>query len=83
MKLTTTCSICRGKVTIDFGGLTRDEAVAAIQKLDRNPMECPGNYHVELCGWRKWWNLDALLDQAFPTVTKNVPRGTSRYHKVA
>jgi hypothetical protein len=32
--------------------------------LARQPASCPG-YHVEMGGWRKLWNLDKAINEAF------------------
>jgi hypothetical protein len=51
------CRKCGERIRIEFGDLTRAEAVELVDNLDRQPRECPG-YHVELSGWRRLWRLD-------------------------
>lgn len=75
MKHKTTCRKCGTSVIIDFGKLTREEAVACIDTLNRTPMECPG-YHTELGGWRYLWNLDQLLKTAYPNPDRKNPDGS-------
>ncbi|MGA2068321.1 MAG: hypothetical protein ABSG86_25335 [Thermoguttaceae bacterium] len=58
------CRKCHEVVPIEFGNLTRDEAVAALDKLDHTPMECPG-FHVELSGWRHYWRLPEALEAMY------------------
>jgi hypothetical protein len=55
-----TCRQCQERIRIEFGDLTRAQAVAMIDKIDRQPRECPG-YHVELSGWRRLWRLDEAI----------------------
>lgn len=54
------CTICGTIIPIEFGELTKTEALEAIAKLD-GPRECPG-FHVELSGFRKWWRLDEAVE---------------------
>ncbi|SFJ63237.1 hypothetical protein SAMN02799624_05269 [Paenibacillus sp. UNC496MF] len=63
--VTTTCSLCRTDVTLDFENLSHDEAVERLRKLDKKAMECPG-MHVEMGGWYKRWKLDEALRAAYP-----------------
>ena len=59
------CRKCNTPITLDFGGMTRSEAEAVVNTLDRTPRECPG-YHVELSGWRRLWRMDEALDAIYP-----------------
>lgn len=59
-----TCTICNTTIPIDFGGLDKEQALEAIAKIDNGPRECPG-YHVELSGFRKWWQLDEAVEFYF------------------
>ena len=60
----TTCLKCRERVKVQFGDLSEDAARAAVAKIDRTPMECPG-FHVELSGWRGLWQLDKCIEAVY------------------
>ena len=49
---------------MQFGDLSEDAARAAVAKIDRTPMECPG-FHVELSGWRGLWQLDKCIEAVY------------------
>lgn len=59
------CRKCGEKITLDFGGMTYEQASAKLEELDRVPMECPG-FHFELSNWRFFWRFDEALGQAYP-----------------
>jgi hypothetical protein len=65
MITTTKCRECGGEVRIDFGNLTREQAVKKLDELDHTPMHCPGGFHVELGGWKRLWDFDEMLRQAY------------------
>jgi hypothetical protein len=60
----TTCTICGEEITLDFGNATYDEAYKLIDKMDRQARECPG-FHVELNGWKTYWQLDKAVEEAY------------------
>ena len=64
MMIRTQCTKCGVTIRLDFGELTRDQAMARIQEMDTTPRECPGQ-HVELGGWRALWNLDDAIYRAY------------------
>ncbi len=64
MIIRTRCKKCGVTIKLDFGGLTRDEALAVAEKMDRTPRECPGQ-HVELSGWNRMWDIPAAIHRAF------------------
>jgi hypothetical protein len=66
----TTCNKCKTEITLDFTGLSYEEAIRQVERLDNLPKECPG-FHVEIGGWRKRWNMDEALRQAYPEQYKN------------
>ncbi|MCX5758753.1 MAG: hypothetical protein NTU83_09670 [Candidatus Hydrogenedentes bacterium] len=51
-------------IKLDFGNLTKDEALAVVEKMDQTPRECPGQ-HMELGGIRKLWSLDDAIHRAY------------------
>ena len=59
-----TCRKCGTPVTLEFGDMTREQAVDVAAKIDVGPRECPG-YHVELCGWRRLWRMDEAIEALF------------------
>ena len=59
------CRKCGVAITLDFGDMTREQALEVAAKIDRMPQECPG-YHVELGGWRRLWRMDEAIDALFP-----------------
>ena len=59
------CRKCGETVRLNFGNLTYLQALEAVDRLDRQPRECPG-WHTELAGWRKLWQLDWALAVLFP-----------------
>ncbi|MDQ0896386.1 MULTISPECIES: hypothetical protein [unclassified Paenibacillus] len=61
----TTCEKCGNPVTIDLENATFDEAMKWAAEIDKKAMSCPSGYHVEVSGWRRWWNLDKIIPKAF------------------
>ena len=64
MVIRTQCNKCGATIKLDFGNLTKDEALAIAEKMDRTPRECPGQ-HTELEGFRKRWSLDDAIHRAY------------------
>lgn len=64
MMITTSCKKCGSSIRLDFGGLSKEEAIAAAERMDRESRECPGR-HVELSGWRAIWSLDGAIHRAY------------------
>lgn len=61
----TKCEKCGNTVTIDLENATFDEAMKWAAEIDKKAMSCPSGYHVEVSGWRKWWNLDKIIAKSF------------------
>ncbi len=62
------CRDCGTLIRLEFGDLTRDEAVAALKKQDY-PRECPG-FHTELSGWHLLWHFEEALAACYgPSIT--------------
>jgi len=60
MVIRTQCKKCGVTIRLDFGDLTKEEALAVAEKMDMTPRECPGQ-HVELSGVARMWSvLDAI-----------------------
>ena len=60
------CRKCGEALVLDFGECQcRQQAQELVGKLDKIPRECPG-YHVELSGWKWFWQLDEAVDTLFP-----------------
>jgi len=64
MVVKTKCSKCGVTINLDFGTLTREEAAEVAKRMDETPRECPGG-HVELCGFRRLWNMDDAIHRAY------------------
>lgn len=64
MIIKTQCKKCGVTIKLDFGNLTRDEALTAAEKMDTTPRECPGR-HVELGGWKNLYDLDDAIHRAY------------------
>ena len=64
MIVRTQCCKCGITIKLDFGSLTKEEALAVVEKMDRTPRECPGQ-HVELGGWRSLYGLDDAIHRAY------------------
>ena len=64
MQIETTCTKCGITITLDFGDMTKDEAIAMGRKLDNTSRECPG-HHVELGGWWSLWQIDDAIRRAY------------------
>ncbi|MBE0556378.1 MAG: hypothetical protein IH628_04015 [Proteobacteria bacterium] len=64
MIIRTKCKKCGATIRLDFGNLTKEEALAAAEKMDRTPRECPG-MHMELGDFRQLWSLDDAIHRAY------------------
>ena len=64
MMIRTTCKKCGVTLKLDFGELTKEEALAIAEKMENTPRECPGR-HFEFGGFRRLWSLDAALHRAY------------------
>lgn len=64
MMIDTECLKCGTKITLDFGDMTRDEAIKMAKVIDEQSRDCPG-YHVEIGGWRERWQLDNAISRAY------------------
>lgn len=64
MLIRTQCKKCGVTLKLDFGNLTKEEALAVAEKMDMTPRECPG-MHMELGGFRQLWSLDDAIHRAY------------------
>jgi hypothetical protein len=64
MVIRTQCKKCGVTIKLDFGDMTKEEALAVAEKMDNMPRECPGQ-HVELSGFRTLWSLDDAIHRAY------------------
>ena len=64
MVIRTQCTKCGVTIKLDFGNLTKEEALAVAEKMDCTPRECPGQ-HMELGGISKLWSLDDAIHRAY------------------
>lgn len=64
MVIQTTCTKCGTAISLDFGALSKDEAVEAAEKLDRSSRECPGR-HMELEGIAGLWRVKEAIHRAY------------------
>ena len=64
MIIRTKCKKCGVTIRLDFGELTKEEALALAEKMDQTPRECPG-MHVELGGLRQLWSLDDAIHRGY------------------
>ncbi|HPO13814.1 MAG TPA: hypothetical protein PLI09_10245 [Candidatus Hydrogenedentes bacterium] len=60
MIIRTQCKNCGPIIKLDFGNMSKEEALAVAEKMDNTPRECPG-MHVELSGFRSMWSLDDAI----------------------
>lgn len=72
MVVKTQCRKCGVTIRLDFGNMTKDEALGVAEQLDRTPRECPGQ-HVELSGWRELYALDDAIHRAFDLGENETP----------
>lgn len=64
MMIRTTCKKCGATIKLDFGELTKEEALAIAEKMENTPRECPG-MHMEFGGFRQLWSLDDAIHRAY------------------
>ena len=64
MMIRTTCKKCGATIKLDFGELSKEEALAIAEKMDSTPRECPG-MHMEFGGFRQLWSLDDAIHRAY------------------
>ena len=64
MVVNTQCMKCGVAVRLDFGDMTKEEAVKRADEMDRSPRECPGG-HVELSGWKQLYSIEDAIHRAF------------------
>lgn len=64
MMIRTKCKKCGVTIKLDFGSMTKEEALAAAEKMDMTPRECPG-MHVELGGWKALYSLNDVIHRAY------------------
>ena len=64
MVIRTQCKKCGATITLDFGSLTKEDALAAAERMDCTPRECPG-WHVEFGGWKNLYGLDDAIHRAY------------------
>ena len=64
MQIQTACTKCGETFTLDFGDMTREQALDFAGRMNEQSRECPGR-HVELSGWREYWQLDNAIHRAY------------------
>ena len=64
MVIRTQCKKCGVTIRLDFGSLTKEEALAVAEKMDCTPRECPGQ-HVELGNWNHLWGITDAIHRAY------------------
>jgi hypothetical protein len=64
MFIETKCQKCGATIQLNFGSLTKEEAVQVCRKMNETPRECPGG-HVELGGFWNLWRLEDALHRAY------------------
>lgn len=60
----TTCKKCGIQFYLDFGTMTKEEAIEKFTRMDDQGFHCPG-HHVELGGVFEMWNLDDAIYRAY------------------
>lgn len=64
MVIRTQCRKCGVTIKLDFDNMTKEQALAVAEQLDRTPRECPGQ-HVEICGLRTMWQIDDAIHRLY------------------
>lgn len=64
MVVRTQCLKCGATIKLDFGSLTKAEALEVAEKLDQSPRECPGR-HVEFSGFRRLWQVNEAIHRVY------------------
>ncbi|NUM53483.1 MAG: hypothetical protein HUU46_07555 [Candidatus Hydrogenedentes bacterium] len=64
MVIRTKCNKCSVTIRLDFGSLSKEEAIDVGQRMDGTPRECPGR-HVELSGWWTLYGLEDAIHRAY------------------
>lgn len=65
MVVKTQCRKCGVTIRLDFGDMTKEEAITRAEKIDRTPRECPGG-HVELTGMgTMYWGIQDAIRRAY------------------
>ena len=64
MVIRTQCKKCGVTIRLDFGNLTKQEALAVAEKMDCTPRECPGQ-HVELGNWNHLWGITDAIHRGY------------------
>jgi len=64
MVIRSTCSKCGIAIKLDFGNLTKEEALAVAERLDNEPRECPGQ-HMELSGLGRLWRAEDAIHRLY------------------
>jgi hypothetical protein len=64
MVVKTKCRKCGVTIRLDFGDMTKEQALTRAEEMDQSPRECPGQ-HVELSGWNRRWGLADAIHRAY------------------
>ena len=64
MVVNTQCKKCGVAIRLDFGDITKEEAIKRADEMDRTPRECPGG-HVELSAWNQLWSIEDAIHRAY------------------
>lgn len=70
--LTTHCKKCGNEIRLCLGELTREQATAALDRLDLQTGECPGGFHVEFGGWSVMWDLRRAVAEHYDAKEKQL-----------
>jgi hypothetical protein len=64
MTVKTSCAKCGTTIKLDFGSLTKEEALDIADRWDREPRECPGQ-HMELSGLATLWSVKDAIHRLY------------------
>ena len=79
MEIQTKCSKCGAVIRLNFGALSKAEALEAAERLDSQPGECPG-HHVELGGLARLWQVREAIRRAYDQGQGEPPQPISTDH---
>jgi|SRR5579875_1188594 len=80
-KVKTTCLECGTELTLDFSGLSYEEALKAIDTMDHQSRECPG-FHVEMGGWKRMWQLEDAVNRIYTDEEKALAKNVEAYIEI-
>lgn len=71
------CLKCGTAVALNFGGMSREQAVLVLSEMADTPRHCPG-FHVELGGWDIYWRFADAINLLYP-----LPAQIEHDHRIA